>query len=540
MLEWILAQFFGTAGPLITAADRTQSPALELPYRLYTSAVLGPILNGLYWRERMREKSAIERSARRWAALERFGYDAYNQDSIHFDTLRLPGTGHYHNYFHNDLPPDLNHAWKKDKVHHAYIQSILRANLDYINVPLGRIAPIRVLDDQALYDFVVTTQLCLYLEPRGDRQHFDSEHMLYSPRFPNVCYEATGLSFVREEGPASLQVHLVDGTTIAVGDDAWDLAKTTFLSNTFIFMVLCAHLHHHLFFPEVGAAFVYNYARRDEPTAFGKLMAPHTAYTICLNKQFKSEPLSMRETPGQNDKYLYSSAGHVTGETFFHLGYSNALYMYYGRRLDGGPPSYLEKHDLRFDLPMRRYLDGDFPFHAFLKELYDETAAFMGAVVPVLREDPPSRRELDRWTREMIYYFEWDKQDYEADPEAFCVTLLATYVWFVSFVHSLDHYWFYRLVDHYCLFCRKPFHDAKTLPFDQVFSQYDLWKSRHIVETFGRNHPNPDVIENYLQLDYGFTDPRLVDAQERFKNNTHAILENRGVPGDFIAPSIRF
>ncbi len=53
-----------------------------------------------------------------------------------------------------------------------------------------------------------------------------------------------------------------------------------------------------------------------------------------FNHQFKTSPLSLQETTGIVDKFLYSCIGYYSSDTFYKVGYENALNMYNKRHTD--------------------------------------------------------------------------------------------------------------------------------------------------------------------------------------------------------------
>lgn len=532
MLEFMLLLFFITASPLILLMRVTRIDSLKYAYAGFYYVKFVPLLLALYAFNLTASYLKWKWTQLVWFIPRFFGYSHYNRDSISMESTRIPGTDYHMGYIPKNLPAELVYRWRKDKVYHNYIRSIIKANHDYANVPLGNFtAPTPVADDE-LKRFLVSSQITHYLEKADGVLTFDMSHFVKEIRYSNSSFDVASISIAEDLSPASIRIAMRDGTVVGPGDAHWDLAKIYFMSNTMVFFILGAHLHHHLFFAEMGAALMFNQVPRE--SNFHKLMHPHTSYILMLNHQFKSSPLSLRETTGIVDKFLYSCIGYYSSETFYKVGYENALNMYNKRRTDD--EAITQKFDIRFSIPFDRYLGGAYTLNAQYRDYYAAISEFVESGYDDLISDG-SETHIDLWVDELCRYVNIPRRTRD---RAFNIEVISTFIWYVSFVHSLEHYQFHKYKRNYCLLTRLPFAVAKTLPMDKVFSQYDIWKSKHIVHTFGKNHLNSSVSESYGDVDYKFADPALIQRQTQFKATVAELMKKHDTPNEAIALSIRY
>ncbi|GGX45115.1 hypothetical protein [Saccharospirillum salsuginis] len=532
MLEKILFVFYLLMSPIIILARFTKAGILKYVYWTCYYLKLVPILVSIYGFGLASSYLKWKWVQFKWLVPGFFGYTHFNRDSIELANTRIPGTDYHLGYIPEKLPAELVYQWRRDKVYHNYIRSMIRANHDYINVPMENFELPTPVSDDELAKIVSSSQISHYLTAKNGRYVFDMTPFLQEKRFASSEFEVASLSIAESFDPASMVIAFRDGTRVACGDEHWDLAKIYFLSNTMVFFILGAHLHHHLFFPEIGAAQLFNLVPTD--SNFYKLMQPHTSYILMLNHQFKSNPLSLRETTGIADKFLYSCIGFYPAETFYKVGYENALNMYNKRETD--EEALTQRFNIQFRIPFEGYLEGEHELNQQLKDYYGTVERFVSDIYEDFLRDG-SEPHINRWVDEVCRYVNLPSK--AGDP-TFNIQVIATFIWYVSFVHSLEHYQFHKYKRNYCLLTRLPFAIAKDRPLNEVFTQYDIWKSKHIVLTFGKNHLNPRVSEGYFNLDYRFRDQALVRRQESFKQEVAQLLARFDTPAEAIALSIRY
>jgi len=532
MLEMMLMIFFVTASPLIILMRVTRFGPLKYAYAGLYYVKFVPLLLSLYGFNLAASYLKWKWTQLMWLIPRFFGYSHYNRDSISMESTKIPGTEYHMGYIPKKLPAELVYRWRKDKVYHNYIRSIIKANHDYANVPLGKFtAPTPVSNDE-LKQFVLSSQITHYLEKSDGRLVFDMSPFLKEIRYSNSAFDVVQFSIAEDLSIDSMRITMRDGLSVAPSDAHWDLAKIYFMSNTMVFFILGAHLHHHLFFPEMGAALMFNHVPKD--SNFYRLMHPHTSYILMLNHQFKASPLSLRETTGIVDKFLYSCIGYYSADTFYKVGYENALNMYNKRHTDD--EALTQKFDIKLDIPFKRYLNGTYPLNEQYRGYYRAVTSFVESSYDDLVRDG-SEAHINIWVSELCRYVNIPCKN---NDKAFNIEVISTFIWYVSFVHSLEHYQFHKFKRNYCLLTRIPFSVAKNMPADKVFSQYDIWKSKHIVHTFGKNHMNHRVSESYADVDYKFEDKPLIEQQERFKTSVAELLGRYGTPSEAIALSIRY
>ncbi|WP_430311098.1 hypothetical protein [Pseudomonas sp. PONIH3] len=532
MLEVILLAFFITASPVILLMSKTRAEPLKHVYIGLYYVKFVPLLLSLYAINLSASFLAWKWVQLKWLLPRYFGYRHYNRDSISMESTAIPGTDYHMGYIPKKLPAELVYRWRKDKVYHNYIQSIIKANRDYYKVPLGQFPQPTAISDEDLKVFLMSSQITHYLQTVDGVSTFDMRDFTREIRLSSSVFDVASISIAQDFATDSMRITLRDGFSVGPGEPHWDLAKVYFMSNTMVFFILGAHLHHHLFFAEMGAAFLFNLVPKG--SNFHKLMDPHTAYILMLNHQFKESPLSLRETTGIADKFLYSCIGYYSAQTFYKVGYENALNMYNKR--DTEDQALTQKFEIKFAIPFDQYLNGQHALNAQYRDYYAAVLKFVTASYDDLLRDG-SEPYINNWVAELCRYVNLPCQ---ANDKAFNIEVIATYIWYVSFVHSLEHYQFHKYKMNYCLLTRLPFAVAKHLPAEQVFSQYDIWKSKHIVHTFGKNHLNAGVSESYADLDYKFRDLPLIDKQAQLKKDVLALLEKHQTPNDAIALSIRY
>lgn len=532
MLETILFLFFVVISPLLLLIKLTKFEPLKYIYFAIYHLKFSSFLLLLYG---FNLSISYVRFKLRTLMLKVpmfFGYKHFNKEIVEFANLNIPGTDYNLSYISTELPFELVYKWRKDKVYYNYIRSILRANHDYVNVPLAKFQPPLVISDIELESFVFSSQITHYLTKKEGMLIFDMSPFVQELRLPNTSFEVKQFIISADRNLDSMQIIMFDGTIVKAGEKHWALAKVYFMSNTMVFFILGAHLHHHLFFAEMGSALLFNNIPKD--SAFYKLMTPHTDYILMLNHQFKTNPLSLRETTGFIDKFLYTCIGYYSPSTFYKVGYENALNMYGKRKTTDD--ALTKVSDIKFAIPFDRYLNGDYPLNEQLRGYYSTVKEFVAEIYDTMI-DLGDKPVMQKWIFDLCNYVNLETK---MNDKAFNIEVISTYIWYVSFVHSLEHYSFDKYKRNYCLLIRKPFAEAKNMPLSEVFSQYDIWKSKHIVLTFGRNHQNKNISEGYTDLDYGFTKKKLQNQQENFKENVSKLLAEFNIPADAIALSIRY
>ncbi len=532
MLQIMLIIFFVSVSPLILLMRFTRIDALKYPYIGVYYVKFVPLLLSLYAFNLTASFLKWKWTQFLWFFPRFFGYSHYNRDSISMESTRIPGTDYHMGYIPVKLPAELVYRWRKDKVYHNYIRSIIKANRDYANVPLGNFTAPTPLADDELKRFMMASQITHYIEKADGRLTFDMSCFIKELRYSNSSFDVLNISIAENLASDSMRITMRDGATVAPGDADWDLAKIYFMSNTMVFFILGAHLHHHLFFAEMGAALMFNLVPRD--SNFHRLMHPHTSYILMLNHQFKTSPLSLQETTGIVDKFLYSCIGYYSSDTFYKVGYENALNMYNKRHTDD--QAITQKFDIKFSIPFDRYLGGEYALNEQYRDYYAAVSKFVSSSYDDLVRDG-SEAHINVWVDELCRYVNLPNK---SGDRAFNIEAISTFIWYVSFVHSLEHYQFHKYKRNYCLLTRLPFSIARTLPMDKVFSQYDIWKSKHIVHTFGKNHLNRSVSECYADVNYKFVDKPLIDRQENFKREVLDLLDKHQTPSEAIALSIRY
>lgn len=533
MLEKLLFLFYVTTSPVLFLIKVTKNKSLSIVYRVLVKIKLSPVLLTLY-------ATNVTLSYLRWKLTEikmflprLFGHNNYNRDYVEMHNKKILGTDYHLPYVSDHLPAELVYKWRKDKVYHNYISSIIKANLDYVNVVLDEFESPTPIGDVELKDFVFSSQASHYLQLQDGHFTFDMSSFHNEQVLPNISFDIRRFLISESLEINTMEIELFDGTRIKHGSRDWDLAKIYFLSNAMVFFIMGAHLHHHLFFAEMGAVSLFN--KTPKNSTLYKLLSPHTAYTLMLNDQFKNSPLSLRETPGIFDKFLYSCIGYYSADTFYKVGYENALTMY-GKR-DTIDESLTKKHQINFDVPFDRYITGSTALNKQLDSHYLSVKDFISGIYEELVIDG-GIHDVETWVSDVCQYV---KIEVKKDKQ-FYIDVISTYIWYVSFVHSLEHYQFYKLMGHFCLLTRHPFLKAVSIKQSggNVFSQYDLWKSKHIVLTFGKNHLNKNICESYVDVDYNFKSALLKEQQEKFKLRVQTDLVSYKVPSEAIALSIRY
>ncbi len=532
MLQRILFVFFLLASPLIVLTKITKLKIFKYPYYVLYYLTFVPVLLFIYTIGLAASYKKMKLTELLWALPRLMGYGHYNRDSIELANKKIPGTDHYIGYMPDELPAELVYRWRKEKVFHNYMKTIIKANQDFINVPLATFKAPKPIADEDLKNFISSSQITHYLTKNNGNLVFDMTNFVNETMYSNSSFDVANISISEEFANASMKITMRDGTSFGPGDQHWDLAKIYFMSNTMVYFILGAHLHHHLFFAEMGSALMFNNVPKD--SNFYRLMHPHTSYILMLNHQFKSNPLSLRETTGVVDKFLYSCIGYYSGETFYKVGFENGLNMYNKRVTHDD--ALTKKFDIKFAIPFDKYLNGDYELNKQMKAYYALVHEFISGSYDGLVSDE-SESYINDWVSGVCRYV---NIPIKQNDKSFNIEVIATYIWYVSFVHSLEHYQFHKYEQNYCLLIRKPFAIAKNLPTDQVFTQYDLWKSKHIVNTFGKNHLNAGICEGYFDLDYGFLDKSLTNGQEKFKKNVADLLARHDTPNEAIALSIRY
>lgn len=531
MLEKILFVFYVSALPILFLIRVSKIRKLGLLYHIMLNVKLVPVLWSIY-----AMNLASSYIQWRWVQLKMllpklFGHGHYNQEYVEMKNKKIPGTDYHLGYISDDLPKELIYRWRKDKVYHNYVSSVIKANHDYVNVALGRFKSPTPIADEALKDFMLSSQIAHYLQREAGELIFDMSTFQQEQVLPNMAFEVKRIAINESLELATLRIEMFDGTQVRCGDKDWGLAKIYFLSNAMVFFILGAHLHHHLFFAEMGAVSLFNRVSRN--SNFYKLLQHHTSYILMLNDQFKINPLSLRETTGVVDKFLYSCIGYYAPDTFYKVGYENALNMY-GKR-DTIDEALTKKAGIKFTIPFDQYMGGDATLNKQLKVHYATVKEFVVSVYDDLLQGS-GKAEVSNWVSDVCRYVHLDVRH----DKSFYIEVISTYIWYVSFVHSMEHYQFYKLMNHYCLLIRKPFSQAVDMQESEIFSQYDLWKSKHIVLTFGKNHLNEKVSESYFDVDYGFSCEGLKGKQAAFKSKVQGNLQAYGIPTEAIALSIRY
>ncbi|CAK9889021.1 MULTISPECIES: hypothetical protein [Pseudomonas] len=533
MLEKILFAFYVTTSPILFLIRFTKNKTLAIVYRVMVKIKLVPVLLILYSTNVMLSYIAWKITEIKMIFPRLFGHKNYNKDYVEMHNKKILGTDYHLAYISDRLPAELVYKWRKDKVYHNYISSIIRANLDYVNVVLDEFqAPTPISDDE-LKNFIFSSQASHYLQQQDGYLTFDMSSFHNEQVLPNISFDVRRFWISDNLNVDTMEIEMFDGARIKQGSRDWDLAKIYFLSNTMVFFIMGAHLHHHLFFAEMGAVSLFN--RLKKGSNLYKLLSPHTAYTLMLNDQFKNSPLSLRETPGIFDKFLYSCIGYYSPDTFYKVGYENALNMY-GKR-DTLDESLTKQHRIRFDVPFNRYVTGSTTLNQQLNAHYNTVREFVSAIYDDLLLDE-GIHDVNTWVSDVCHYVEIPVEK----DASFNIDVIATYIWYVSFVHSMEHYQFYKLMKHYCLLTRTSFAKAAATrqAGGEVFSQYDLWKSKHIVLTFGKNHLNKGICESYADIDYHFNSDLLRAQQDKFKLKVQTELVDFKVPAEAIALSIRY
>lgn len=531
MLEKILFVFYVSVSPLLFLIKHTKSRSLGLVYKLLLNIKLVPILWSLYGVN-------LASSFLQWKLVQikmllprLFGHKHYNREYVEMKNKRILGTDYHIAYVSDDLPKELVYKWRRDKVYHNYVSSVIKANHDYVNVVLNEFALPTAIADEELKDFILSSQVAHYLQREDGCLLFDMSTFHQEQVLPNMAFEVKRIVIAENLALSSMRIEMFDGTVVRCGEKDWDLAKIYFLSNTMVFFILGAHLHHHLFFAEMGAVSLFN--RVSKKSNFYKLLQHHTSYVLMLNDQFKINPLSLRETTGIVDKFLYSCIGYYGPDTFYKVGYENALNMY-GKR-DTIDESLTKKAGIKFQIPFDRYMQGDAKLNQQLKAHYATVKEFVASVYDDLIV-ADGKSEVASWVNDVCRYVHLEV----VHDKDFYIDVISTYIWYVSFVHSMEHYQFFKLMKHYCLLIRKPFAQAVNMPLHKVFSQYDLWKSKHTVLTFGKNHTNKNISESYFDVDYGFNCQVLKGKQASFKTKVQDDLRDFNIPAEAIALSIRY
>lgn len=531
MLEKILFLFYVTAAPILFLIRITKIKSLGLIYGLMVNVKLVPVLWSLYG-----VNLATSFLQWKWVQFKvlipkLFGHKHYNREYVEMKNKKIPGTDYHFGYISDDLPRELIYKWRRDKVFHNYIASVITANHDYVNVALKAFEAPKPIADDALKNFILSSQVVHYLQKENGELIFDMSTFHQEQVLPNMAFEVKRIVIAESLALSSMRIEMFDGTVVRCGEAHWDLAKIYFLSNTMVFFILGAHLHHHLLFAEMGAVSLFN--RVSKNSNFHKLLHHHTSYILMLNDQFKINPLSLRETTGIVDKFLYSCIGYYAPDTFYKVGYENALNMY-GKR-DTIDEALTKKAGIKFTIPFDQYMTGDATLNQQLKVHYATVKEFVTSVYDDLVAGE-GKTEVSNWVNDVCRYVHIDV----THDRDFYIEVIATYIWYVSFVHSMEHYQFYKLMDHYCLLIRKPFSQAVNMKESEVFSQYDLWKSKHIVLTFGKNHLNKNISESYFDVDYGFACDVLKEKQAQFKSKVQVDLSTFNIPAEAIALSIRY
>src|SRR5690606_11854563 len=128
MLEKILFVFYVTTAPVLFLIRITRARSLTLLYRLMLYVKLVPVLWSIYGLN-------LASSYLQWKWVQfkmlrpkLFGHRHYNREYVEMKNKKIRGTDYHMGYISDDLPKELVYRWRKDKVYHNYVASVIRAN----------------------------------------------------------------------------------------------------------------------------------------------------------------------------------------------------------------------------------------------------------------------------------------------------------------------------------------------------------------------------------------------------------------------------
>mmetsp|Transcript_13142 Transcript_13142/g.30948 ORF Transcript_13142/g.30948 Transcript_13142/m.30948 type:complete len:615 (-) Transcript_13142:157-2001(-) len=274
-----------------------------------------------------------------------------------------------------------------------------------------------------------------------------------------------------------------DGAVIREGDEHWDIAKLHFIATA------------NLFFPAMQHNWVH-YHFVDSATAMAKSIIPRGSFLMSILEPFI---LTNTETNangiggivvGSKQSPLYSAVtiNDSSNDYFANSIRHRTLAFYTGE----------SKYILSDDVPLERvqfgfppkFLENDnVPYTVCLRKSYEAFREFAGKVVEIISEDAEAIATFQYWCNEVVR--RTSTKILAANVNH--IDVLATMMWQVSMLHSLDHNAFFHWSEDFNGFsgarCDYKARDAKS----KIYHADDVRTYREFIRIGGKYYPGkPD------------------------------------------------
>lgn len=289
-----------------------------------------------------------------------------------------------------------------------------------------------------------------------------------------------------------LDIRFTNGETVTPEEGAhWSLAKLHFQSAATYLLPGRFHGNIHFGLPCVAAASLHHLPK---DSVLFQLLKPHLRFTLRIN----NEALRVQRAQDRSKPYAPFP---VTGDEFVR-----------------GIAEDVNEHLLEpgFSAPPWSLANQELPFNRAGQMYYEQVRSFVNQLLPYVAD-----QDLHDWRQFMAHYI---PGFLDTDP----AEALATLIWQVSFLHSMDHYTMEHGMDVQRYLFVKPRLPApvesgiqKSLSDDQVVRLMCGVEDRYRVNVFARTfvagHKHPLWSNTMDNIRYKFREPALQALAEEFR-----------------------
>jgi len=346
--------------------------------------------------------------------------------------------------------------------------------------------------DEEAWAFCSRTALSYNLHDVEEEQdhpmmRLDMSVMEYYRTNPDKFFQVKFVTFQPDIGTSAghaVSIEYFDGTIVNSSDSIrWKVAKLNFVATANLFFPGLLHNWVHFHFPDNATAMTHNVL------AHGKLA--HLLFQpFVMSNTFTNEnglggkvmdhdigaelgfPASM-QTPNQ------------TANAYFQQAVMERTLAYYTRSKGSALTHDVVGARVKFGFPPEFPLDDKIPYTVALKKLYDVFRTFAEETIEIVKKyDHEEFLKLNTWMQQTVASttnFQFQKR-----PEL--TDVVATYMWQVSIVHSMDHQNFFRFVKHWrCGSGSRSSHDS-VHALDRMFTADDIRIYKNFANVAGVYH----------------------------------------------------
>ena len=277
-----------------------------------------------------------------------------------------------------------------------------------------------------------SSETCLDMTPM---QHFIT--------LPNYHYNVARVYLLAKEYKEGIpstgvvtRIVMNDGKVIKKGDPEWDLAKLHFIATANLFFPAMQHNWVHFHFVDGATAMAHSIFTRG--SVLHRIIQPFILSNVYTNGHGLGGVVVALHPTFAN----YNVDINPTANEYFVNSIHHRSLAFYTGKSDYVLSNDVLKERVRFGFPPKFMKNDQVPYTVCLKKSYEAFQVFARKVVDIISEDSDALITFQHWCNEVVRR----TSDTLLAANVDHVDILATFMWQVSLLHSLDHNaFFYRV-----------------------------------------------------------------------------------------------